>query len=107
MITVKNLEFKFTGEIWRHHGKGGWHFITLPKKLSIKIREIHQESEEGWGRLKTEATVKQTTWKTSLWFDTKAGAYLLPLKSQVRKKEKLDIGSKVVVVLKCQPCPYC
>ncbi len=56
-------------------------------------------SEEGWGRLKATVTVKKTTWKTSIWYDTKAVAYLLPIKAVIRKKEDLTEGSRVKVEL--------
>lgn len=86
------FNFAFKGKIWKDKGKGAWHFVTLPKRLSKNIRKIHKDSEEGWGRLKTNITVGDTSWKTSIWFDTKADTYLLPVNSKVRKKEKLVEG---------------
>ncbi|MDP3696445.1 MAG: DUF1905 domain-containing protein [Candidatus Taylorbacteria bacterium] len=48
-------------------GLGSWHFLTLPVRV----------------------TIGKTSWKTSIFPDKKAGAYLLPLKNEVRKKEKI------------------
>ncbi len=56
-------------------------------------------SEEGWGRLKTTVTIGQSKWETAIWFDTKAQAYLLPLKSTIRKKEKIEEGTRITARL--------
>jgi hypothetical protein len=37
-------------------------------------------------------TIGQTVWKTSIFPDSKSGSYLLPLKAEVRKKEKIGVG---------------
>ena len=93
------LNYSFKGKLWKDKGKGAWHFITITKKLSNEIRKAHKDSEEGWGRLKTTATICETTWNTSIWFDTKAGSYLFPVNSTVRKKEKLSDGASIEVHL--------
>ncbi|WP_127716754.1 DUF1905 domain-containing protein [Halobacteriovorax sp. HLS] len=93
------FNFSFKGKLWKDKGKGAWHFITVSKKLSREIRNVHKDSEEGWGRLKTKATIGNTTWKTSIWFDTKADAYLFPVNALTRKKEALVEGSTVEVCL--------
>ena len=67
----------------------------MPITLSNKIRKAHQESEEGWGRLKANAIINKTKWDTAIWFDSKMKCYLLPLKAQIRKKEGLTDGSEV------------
>jgi hypothetical protein len=46
--------------------------------------------EEGWGRLKIKAEVKDLLWDTTIWFDTKQQKYLLPIKAEIRKKGKLE-----------------
>ena len=85
--------------MWKHTGKGGWHFISLPRALSKKIRSNHGLSEEGWGRLKATAKIGQSTWKTAIWFDSKKQTYLLPVKAEIRKKEMLEIETLIAVKL--------
>ncbi|MFZ4715196.1 MAG: DUF1905 domain-containing protein [Bacteriovoracaceae bacterium] len=99
-IRSSEMEYFFRGKLWKHNGPGGWCFITVPKVHSRKIRKIHISSEEGWGRLKTLAIIGESSWKTAIWFDTKADAYLLPVKSLIRKQEKLQVGTKFEVRLK-------
>jgi hypothetical protein len=43
--------------------------------------------------------VGNTKWDTAIWFDTKKKTYLLPLKADVRKKEKLEAGDTIEVTL--------
>ena len=93
--TQENLietSFAFRAKLWKYEGPAGWCFVTIPKSTTKRIRSIHQDSEEGWGRLKATVTIGGSSWKTSIWFDTKAESYLLPIKVAIRKKESLAIG---------------
>ena len=104
----KSIEtrFSFKALLWKYDGPAGWCFVTIPKTTAKRIRAQHLSSEEGWGRLKTTARVGDTQWKTSIWFDTKASSYLLPIKTEIRKKEKLAIGSFVSVELEFEVDPW-
>jgi hypothetical protein len=82
-----------------YEGAAAWCFVTVPQTTATKIRKRFRDEEEGWGRLKTTATVKNTSWQTSVWFDTKAQSYLLPVKRSIRQKEKLAIGTLINVEL--------
>lgn len=97
------IEYSFRAKVWKYQGAAGWHFVSLPKQLSKKIRAKHGLSEEGWGRLKAMAQVGDSKWKTSIWFDTRAGSYLLPLKAAVRKSEDVKVGTPIRVILKLHP----
>lgn len=96
------IRYSFRAPIWKYQGPGGWYFVTLPKATSLKIRKKHGISEEGWGRLRTVAKIGKSEWKTSIWYDSKAGGYLLPVKASVRKIEDLSEGSRVSVVIKLE-----
>ncbi len=93
-----NLEtkFYFKPKLWKYEGPAGWCFVNIPKLTAKRIRSLYSSSEEGWGRLKTTATIGTSSWKTSVWYDSKAGPYLLPIKMAVRRKEKLAIGAFVI-----------
>ncbi|CAM1341723.1 conserved hypothetical protein [Tenacibaculum amylolyticum] len=60
----------------------------------------NSQLEEGWGRMKATATINSFLWETAIWFDTKQDTYLLPLKAEVRKKEKLAINDTIIVQIK-------
>ncbi len=77
-----------------------WHFLALPKALSAEIRADFKHQEEGWGRMKVHAKIGNTAWSTSIFYDTKHGTYLMPLKSEVRKKEKIDPEKPVTTAIR-------
>ena len=73
----------------------GWHFVTLPKKQSEIIKKTFGAMRRGWGSLPVVATIGKTGWETSIFPDKKTGAYLLPLKADVRKKENVMAGKLI------------
>lgn len=104
--STKTTKYKLKAKVWKYKGAGGWHFITLPKGLSEKIRRKHGLSEEGWGRLKTTASIGEAKWNTAIWFDSKFQSYLLPIKSSVRKTENIGAGISVTVELNFQDTAF-
>lgn len=92
-------KYFLTAKVWLYPGMAAWHFITLPQKESEAIKELFSEMKRGWGSLPVKVTIGKTIWKTSIFPDKKAGAYLLPLKAEVRKKEKISEGDTIEVVL--------
>jgi hypothetical protein len=87
-------------QVWLYPGKAAWHFVTLPKKESETIKELFGDMKLGWGSVPVTVTVGETSWNTSIFPDKKAGAYLLPLKSEVRKKEKIHEGDMLAFTIK-------
>jgi hypothetical protein len=87
-------------KVWLYPGQAGnWHFLPLPKKESSAIRERHGANAKGWGSLPVVVTLGKTSWKTSIFPDKKSGTYLLPLKADVRKKEKVHAEDAVAFSL--------
>lgn len=93
------IRYEFSAKIWQYESPGGWHFISLPTKLAKEIRENLKWQEEGWGRLKTTAKIGGSKWETAIWFDTKKGTYLLPIKAEIRKKEHLEVSKNTEVII--------
>ena len=77
----------------------GWIFVSLPKDLSIEIRDHFKCMEEGWGRMKVTARLGSSEWQTAIWYDTKQGTYLLPLKAKIRKQESVVLGEAVEIAI--------
>ena len=96
---MKATRYSFRGKIWKYKGSSGWHFVTLPKNISVRIRKNHAHLEEGWGRMKCIACIGKIKWNTSIWYDSKAKSFLLPLKASVRRTESLELDSVVSVRL--------
>ena len=97
------IKYEFIGTFRKYHEEDacGWNFLFMPPELAKEIRASHKHQEEGWGRMKVTAKIGNTEWKTSIWFDTKNDTYLLPIKAEIRKKEKIDmeIGNEVKVTI--------
>jgi hypothetical protein len=99
-MDFSGIKYQFKAAPWQYKGKGAWIFVSLPQKMSKEIRKYFKPEEEGWGRLKATAQIGSSEWKTAIWFDTKADTYLLPLKSEIRKKENVDTGKSVKVIIR-------
>jgi hypothetical protein len=96
----KGIQYEFTAKPWLYSPTPmSWYFIALPQEMANEIRENLKFQEEGWGRMKARAKVGNTEWETSIWFDTKHKTYILPLKAEIRKKEKLEIDKEVATII--------
>ncbi len=95
--------FTFRAEVWEHDGPAAWFFISLPEELADDIEERHGRDAKGFGSVPVEVTVGSTTWRTSLFPDTKRATYLLPVKKAVRAAEGLTDGSRASVALTVDP----
>lgn len=93
------LNYTFSAELWQYLGKGGWYFVSLPTDIALEIRNNLKWQEEGWGRMKAIAEIGGSQWKTAIWFDKKRETYLLPLKAEIRKKENLQKGEMLDVII--------
>ena len=97
--TMKVNQFTIQATVWLYPGMAGWHFITIPADVSEEIKDRFGDQKRGWGSLPVEVTVGTTTWKTSIFPDTKANAYLLPIKADVRKKEGIAADTSITLLL--------
>lgn len=88
----------FDAELWRWEGDAPWHFLTLPGDLSDDVRG-RPGAPRGFGSVRVRVTVGGSTWSTSLFPDSKRGAYVLPVKKAVRVAEGLEPGDVVKVSL--------
>ncbi len=92
------MTLKVKGKIWRYDGVGGWHFFTIGKRTSSRIKTLMKGQLRGFGSIRVRARIGKTEWSTSI-FPTKEGTYLLPVKAPVRRNEGIDDGDVVVVRL--------
>ena len=92
--------FEFEAPLWRWQGDAAWHFVTLPHDIADVLEELSAPRRRGFGSVPVEVTVGSTTWQTSVFPDTKAASYVLPVKRAVRHAESLVEGSMLVVCLR-------
>ena len=95
--------YQFRAELWVGNGKGAWYFVTMPSDISKEMRALFSDLSPGFGSIAIKATIGKSEWQTSVFYDTKIQAFLLPIKSIIRKKETihhgdmLDISIEVIV----------
>lgn len=93
MITVSSLLW-----IWKGDSAGRWYFITVPEEQSGQIRAHSLADRRGFGAVRVEAAIDEIKWRTSL-FPLNRGGYLLPVKSEIRRKTGVAAGDEVTVSL--------
>jgi hypothetical protein len=101
-----DLSCTFSAQCWLWQSTASaWYFITLPQDKSEEIKffseNIHGK-RRGWGAVRVEAIIGNTTWQTSIFPSSQSQAYILPIKADVRKKEKILVGNIVKVQLKIE-----
>jgi hypothetical protein len=93
------IQYAFCAKVWQHPAPGGWYFVSLPAETSAEIRNHLKNHEEGWGRMKATAKIRNSQWETAIWFDTKLNTYLLPIKAEIRRKENLKETTQVETLI--------
>lgn len=90
---MKKKLYKLSEKVFMWPGQqGNWHFVYVPKKESIKIKEDFGAKAKGFRSLPVTVTVGKTSWDTSIFPDSHSGCYLLPLKAKMRKAEGIWEG---------------
>ena len=94
------LTYQFTGElfVWSG-GQANWYFIRMPVKQSKELREQMDGLTNGFGSIRVEVTIEESTWRTSVFPESSTGSYLLPVKKQIRKAAEIEEGDDVEVAL--------
>lgn len=72
----------------------------VPPDVSTAIDKKYRDKRRGWSSYPVEVQIGQTKWRTSIFYDKKANAYLLPIKATVRKKENIYAGDTIIFTIK-------
>ncbi|HEX5005654.1 MAG TPA: DUF1905 domain-containing protein [Hyphomonadaceae bacterium] len=91
------LDETFKAKVWAQESTGAWHFVTLPASLSKRIRTLTTGLRKPFGSFRVSAKTGRTSWETSLFADTKRDAFVLPVKADVRRREKIRLGDTIEV----------
>lgn len=93
------MNFTFEAELWEWAGKGAWCFVTVPTEYYDLVKSITSVPVRGFGSVRVEATIGNSSWKTSIFPDKRSSSYLLPIKKAIRASESLAIGGTLTVIL--------
>lgn len=91
-----NPIFTFDAEPWLFH-TGGWVFASLPTDISKDIRSMDRLPRKGFGSIRVQVLVGNSSWRTSIFPDSKLGQYVLPIKKDIRKMEQIAVGEMVTI----------
>lgn len=92
------MDIEFDAKIWFWKGPSPWYFVTVPDQECRDLKAMSSFVTYGWGMIPAAVRIGKTKWTTSLF--PKNGSYIVPLKTSVRKAEKLEEGDQVTVRLK-------
>jgi len=80
------------------NSEGGSHYLSLPEDVSLEIRAHAFMNPRGFRSVRVECTIRDVTWRTSV-FPQKSGGYYLPVKIDVCRKAGIAAGDDVTVEL--------
>lgn len=92
--------YRFRARVSKWQGDSAWHFATLPFDIADEIEERTAHVRRGFGSVRVEVTIGDTTWQTSVFPDTKSESYVLPVKAPVRKAERIGTGDEATFELR-------
>jgi hypothetical protein len=96
---IKDLSYIFTVQLWKYESKAVWFFVTVPLEESEQIKFFSAHLKRGWGSVRVKVSTGSSVWNTSIFPDSKSGRYILPIKSEIRKKENISHDDMVTIRL--------
>ncbi|WP_255955379.1 MULTISPECIES: DUF1905 domain-containing protein [Aeromicrobium] len=93
--------FEFDADLWLWREDGSWHFLTVPEAVSDEIEDL-AGPRGGFGSVKVEVTVGETSWRTSLFPSKEQRSFVMPVKRSVRVAEACEAGDRIRVRLSVQ-----
>jgi hypothetical protein len=96
---VTSPTYTFTTPLWETESMGAWKFVSLPAAASAAIRAVPRPPKPGFGSIRVAVTIGTSTWRTSIFPDSKEGVYVLPVKKAARFAERIEVGDRVEVTV--------
>ncbi|OJX70119.1 MAG: hypothetical protein BGO95_03650 [Micrococcales bacterium 73-13] len=87
--------YGFAAPLWRWAARReAWFFLTVPTDASEEIAAIPRPPR-GFGGVRVRVRVGGSAWETSIFPDSRAGAYVLPMRRAVLVAEGIEEGDLV------------
>lgn len=93
-------QWRFTAPLWKHPGNAAWHFVTVPFEVTDEIDEIAASARKGFGSVRVDVQIGASGWSTSLFPDSAAKSFVLPVKQAIRTAERIAAGDRVEVLVR-------
>jgi hypothetical protein len=96
-MSNKKKKLSIKEKVWIWPGESAnWFFVYVDTPGIQKIRE-ETKGKRGFGAVRVRATLRGSTWESSMFWSKKDKCYIFPLKAQVRKKEDVLDGDEVKI----------
>lgn len=89
------MDLTFAGRVIEWRGPAPFYYLPVPDEESADISAVAAMASYGWGVIPVVARIGDIEFETSLF--PKDGRYLLPLKSAVRRPQKITVGDEITV----------
>jgi hypothetical protein len=95
------MDTSFTAELFEWRGPAPFYWLALPEDVCDYIRAEAAEASYGWGAIPVSVRIGGTEWETSLL--PREGGYVLPVKKEVRARERVAEGDTVTAAMSVAP----
>ena len=87
------MKYAFSAAVVPWGGQGSFFYCNLPVDIADEISEVTEGLRRGFGSVRVDVRCGESTWRTSLFLDSKAKSYLLPVKKAIRIAEEIEDGA--------------
>ncbi len=95
------MDTTFQAELIEWRGPAPFYWIRLPAEAADDVRARASGATYGWGAVPVSVRIGATGWETSLL--PRNGGYMLPVRTDVRERERLGQGDAVTVAMSVAP----
>jgi hypothetical protein len=85
---VVTTAYEVTAEVWRSDGPGDRYFVTLPDEVS-QTALAARGGRHAATSVPVSVALGRSIWSTSLYADQNTGSYVIPIKDDVRRRERV------------------
>ena len=91
----------FTAELFEWRGPAPFYWLALPEDAANYVRAEAAAATYGWGAIPVRVRIGSSDWETSLL--PRDGGYVLPVKKEIRLRERFGDGDTVTVAMSVAP----
>jgi hypothetical protein len=85
--------YRFQAELYLWDARtDSWVFANLPEDIADEIEDLQVGPRRGFGAVKVEVSIGDTTWRTSMFPSKQAATFVLPVKRAILKDQDLKPG---------------
>jgi Domain of unknown function (DUF1905) len=95
------VDTTFSAELFEWRGPAPFYWLPLPEDVCDDVRAEAAHATYGWGVIPVCVRIGSTEWETSLL--PRDGGYLLPVRKDVRTRERFGDGDTVAVAMRVAP----